>query len=307
MRILSGYQKPITALAVSPNGARLCSAAAGQSRVWVWDLASGNVVTKLRNPINNSHVGALACSADGCWLLAAGEHFGVTAWALPDGPADALQGGVMDRADHWTIERPDVTIHPNGGRIAFAATRRGGACPHRIQTWDLLARRRKHLVWAFARPVNAVAFSPGGDLLAAASGSTVCFFDADTAKETKRLEQKGDVIRLAFRSDGASLAVACGALVHVWGLATDRPVHELTTHSAYVAAVGYSPDGQYSTSARSERCAGCRALPASPLGGEQLIATCPPAELTGAEQTKAKARGEPLCLGRRREVSSDEA
>src|SRR3954463_12876622 len=48
MRHLTGYLKPVVALAVTPDGTRLFTAADGQTTVWEWDLAAGTVTQKLK-------------------------------------------------------------------------------------------------------------------------------------------------------------------------------------------------------------------------------------------------------------------
>src|SRR5687768_4146530 len=83
MRLLTGYAKPVVALAVTPDGARLFSAAKSQSMIWEWDLTAGEVRQKLRG--NQRRVTALAVTPGGKWLVAAESWYGVLARPLDGG------------------------------------------------------------------------------------------------------------------------------------------------------------------------------------------------------------------------------
>jgi len=64
MQLLSGHVRPITALAVTPDGSRLYSAALQQQKIWEWDLTSRQVIRKLA--CTHSHKSSvLAMSRDG--------------------------------------------------------------------------------------------------------------------------------------------------------------------------------------------------------------------------------------------------
>src|SRR5262249_53739060 len=109
MHLLTGYAKPVKALAVSPDGARLFSAAEGQSLVWEWDLATHELKGKLPGARGNA-VTSMAISPDGKWLVAAEAEQGVVAWPLDGGaPVRFRHGG-----DDGTARTPGLSIHPDG-------------------------------------------------------------------------------------------------------------------------------------------------------------------------------------------------
>src|SRR5689334_21428289 len=113
MRLLTGYAKPIRALAISHDGARLFSAAKGQSTVWEWDLAAGAVTQKLRGCQNP--VASLAVTPDGKQLVAALAHGGVVAWPIGAGETRRL---LEESADDHTVCEPTLSIHPAGRLVA---------------------------------------------------------------------------------------------------------------------------------------------------------------------------------------------
>src|SRR4051812_45020997 len=114
MHLLNGYAKPVRALAVSADGARLFSTAQGQSTIWVWDLATNEVKDRWRDPLSGS-VQALAVSPCGEWLLAAREYYGgVAAWPLAAGGPVAFEDNSRDRTGSQAM----LAIRPDGKFVA---------------------------------------------------------------------------------------------------------------------------------------------------------------------------------------------
>ena len=100
--------------------------------------------------------------------------------------------------------------------------------------------------------VNAVAFSPDGQLLASAShDGTVRLWNASTGEPTQTLEgHSGSVNAVAFSPDGQLLASAShDGTVRLWNAATGEPTQTLEGHSGSVNAVAFSPDDQLLASA----------------------------------------------------------
>src|SRR5688572_30782736 len=129
MRLLAGYQKPIAALAVTPDGSRLYSAARGQAMIWEWDLAAGTVLQKLRNSSSGRAVEALAMSPRGDFLAPAGSYYEVWVWPADGGrpPRQLNASGI------YTSPTPALAIHPTRRLVAAPYFSRG----YGYQTWDL--------------------------------------------------------------------------------------------------------------------------------------------------------------------------
>ncbi len=319
MHLLAGYHKPIVALALSPDGARLYSAARGQQMIWVWGLARREVERKLRGQ-HRKGVQALACSANGEWLLSAEENFGVAAWRLGDGGEGRLLP--RDQSD-WTSASPAVAIHPDSCLAAFPFWSFGDEeARHGIQLWGLPEGKRRKVIRGHVRAVTSVAFSPAGGLLASGSSDrTVKLWHHASGEEALSLTLKVVPSHLAFRPDGKALAVAGHKSVFVWGLPRGGLLHVLTGHGGVVAGLAYSPDGKYLASsaadgvvflrdAQTHEVLGQRHLGLGGLGplvwqpdssglvvgGEKLIALCEVGELLGTAQARKKEKGEPLSL-----------
>jgi WD40 repeat protein len=105
-------------------------------------------------------------------------------------------------------------------------------------------------------PVQAVAYSPDGRLLASGSGEwgsgeggAVTVWDAQDG-QSLWTHDLGTVYGVAFHPDGQRLASAChDGKVRLHDARTGQPLHELVGHSDRVYCVAFSPDGRHLASA----------------------------------------------------------
>jgi len=139
--------------------------------------------------------------------------------------------------------------------------------------------------------VNAVAFSPDGRTLAAASdGGTVRLWDVAARRQIGQLTDAGpvglpdagSVDAVAFSPDGRTLAAADDGTVRLWDVAARRQIGQPFTASS-VSSVAFSPDG--------------RTLAVS-AGGEVLLRDVATGRLTGPPLTAGTGFG-PLAFSSR--------
>ncbi|MCS7069923.1 MAG: hypothetical protein NZM00_00335, partial [Anaerolinea sp.] len=90
------------------------------------------------------------------------------------------------------------------------------------------------------RPVQDLAFSPDGALLAAAGGSVVRVFEVATGRETLTLQGAAPI---AFTGDGRRLLYAANNTVRVYDLELQSEVGALTGHTDRINDVISSRDG----------------------------------------------------------------
>jgi tricorn protease-like protein len=269
---------PITALAISPDGAEVV--ASGFHELTTWKVADGTPARRLRGPAERVH--DIAYSPDGKWLATAsgdpGQFGSVQLWiAEPDG------GGKLARD---LLETTDsvfaVAFSPDGTKLAAAGADRA------VRVWEVATGKELALIEDHADWIFDLAWSPDGKRLATASrDKTSKVFDvekkesiatfpahADTvycvafapdgkavvtggadnqirvwnpdedAKQGRVIGGFGGaVFRLLFAPDGKTL-IACGADKTIRVFESFNPKATLSGHNDWVYSIALSPDGK---------------------------------------------------------------
>ncbi len=185
-KMLRGHKDSVLGVAFHPSG-KLLASAGYDNAVCVWEVPEGKLVQRIRG--HQSRVLSVAFSPDGALLASAGNDNAVRLWRGP---------------------------------TALGATRGQGAFrplkpPAQTPGWEPAGSLEAHV-----GTVSALAFSPGGDLLASASHDcTVKVWGVATRTELRTLRgHTGRVHALAFSPDGQALASASDdGTVRVWSLA----------------------------------------------------------------------------------------
>jgi WD40 repeat protein len=133
---------------------------------------------------------------------------------------------------------------------------------HEITIWNAASGKLERRIGNVARQTYALAYTPDGKQLAAASGlagqsGEVRLFDADSGRMLDVVLSGDDVLlAVAISPDGKMLA-AGGAdnLLHLVDLQSRKELHKINDHADWITAITFSPDGDQVATASRDRTA----------------------------------------------------
>jgi len=236
IRVLSGHQSPVTALASPPDADWLASADKGGGlRLW------NPIVGTMRKAFNgqNYPISTIMAAPDGAWLVASDADGGAWLWALPTESMQAQplsghtrplttfcvpshrgwlagagwDGTVLIWDPHTAMVRQRLTGH-SGLVKAVAAAPDGtwlvsGGLDRTVRLWHLAKRGHGQVLAEGSEPVTAVAVDPLGRWLAApVSEEAVAVWDSRGHRTRTLHGHGGGIHTLVAAANGAWLAVA---------------------------------------------------------------------------------------------------
>ena len=247
LRLLSGYElanqpykytpaDDISSIAFSPDGRYLAfitdSDGARQNAIDIWDVASGNVQTRIVNPTRHcTFKPQLAYSADGARLLTF-DPSSICLWSVETGQREQL---VRVEVEPYQAGLRRAALSPDG-RYIVSITWTG-----RVQLWD--AADGAELLSAAG---DDAAFGPNNLLLVVSRDEgQIRLLDLETL--TERLVLAGRTA--AFSPDGARIAAVGDSDIALWSVegAELRRISladpERENFAPDIRAVAFSPDG----------------------------------------------------------------
>jgi WD40 repeat protein len=231
---LVGHTDRVKALAFSPDGAILASAADdGTARLW--DVKTGDLVQMLE--MLPEFVSAAAFSAD-LSLLAAGGVYDtpVLIWDVKTGE----QIATLDVPFQWV---GGIAFSPDNTLVAT------GGLDHTVRLWDTATGELLTVLEGHTALVDDVAFSPDGTILASASEDyTLRLWDVSDPAVVELLTvlegHTSFVWDVTFSPDGTRLASAgWDSTVRLWDVASGEQQAVLTSFVEWQNSVAFSPDG----------------------------------------------------------------
>ncbi|HEY3963352.1 MAG TPA: protein kinase, partial [Planctomycetaceae bacterium] len=214
---------------VSPDGVWLAGgdAAVGELRLWNLDAGSGVRVINTTGPL-----AALDFMPDSTTLLTGSQGGIVQAWITETGIER------MATPAPWGPVDPS----PDGRRLAAHIA-------DRIELVDLMNIHSKRTVAAGVSELDALSFSPDGNVLAGYGGwgffrTSLRLWDPHDARELPLEDNVSGTVRtIAFSGDSRLLAVAGDSrLVTVWNLARRKVRYDLDEFTDRVTALAFHPD-----------------------------------------------------------------
>ena len=215
-------------MAFSPDGSMLASAQAapGEGRasldylVHVWDVRTGDKVKTFEGHV--AEVNCVEFSPDGTLLASGSENGTIRFW-------DADTGQQLETYKGHTDAVNSIAFSPDGKTLASGSGKWGRWKDTTIRLWDVPSDRHRRnggggtwqrlarlfglgkaseVLKGHGRGVNAVAFSPDGEIIASGSSdSTIRLWNPHNGMHLKTLEgHKENVNSIAFSPDGRTLA-----------------------------------------------------------------------------------------------------
>jgi WD40 repeat protein len=215
-------------IVISPDGTRVAAIAAPGETAHVWDARTGAVVAELHS--GASTFPALAFSADGKWLAA--------------GDDDDVR--VLDTAT-W---QPALTIPgPHIRYLKFAPTAPAlvtGTVDGDVSIWAIPSGARTWHLRELGDPVDAVVFSPDGELVAAASrdGAEQVWNTRSGKLQSQLNYHQGKIQSLEFDASSKLLVASSNGAVFVSDAALGMPVTTLEGPRAVIRPVHFDPSSR---------------------------------------------------------------
>jgi RNA polymerase sigma factor (sigma-70 family) len=203
----AGHDNWISQLDVSADG-RLAITAGGDGPLILWDLATG--AEKLRLPGHEAEARAVQLVPGRNWAASAGTDQKVYVWDLATGQPVHQFTTNSKRMSY------SVAVSPDGKVLAS-----GDFSDGTIHFWDLTQGKLLHQVKIgdqSGEGVNALAFSPSGQVLAVAESA---LNKARLARETAEPH----------------------ARIQLWEVRTGRKLREFAAHRYCVSSLAFAPDG----------------------------------------------------------------
>ncbi|MFM8633541.1 MAG: c-type cytochrome domain-containing protein [Planctomycetia bacterium] len=244
LKAFSGI-KPVTSLAVSPDGGRIAVARGRTIDI----IAVGDLANPSRRPLLTmtdlpGPIAAVHDSRDGSRLVVAG---GITGLRGVAEIRDATTGKLLRSfAGHRDIVY-DAELSPDEATLATAGYDRS------IKLWNVVDGSLLRSIDVHNGAVFDLAWHPSGKLFGSASADeTVKLWRASDGVRLDTLSQpQGEVTSIAFTPDGRHvIAAGRDKRIHLWKLASldapaiNPPVHARFAHEAPIVAIALSADGR---------------------------------------------------------------
>ena len=278
---LQGHQGPVEKVTFSPTGDLLASASA-DGTVRLWKVGHGPA---LGTPLQHtSYISSIAYNADGSLLAAAGWDGVIHLWNVkerrpfgnplrghteevnsvafsPDGRLLVSASGKIVGGKDFTVRVWDVAAQQPAGAplqghadavtsVAFSPDGKlvaSASWDKTVRLWDVARRELSGRPLECAEPVERVAFSPNGTLLAAATHERIQLWDLTRREHPGRpLNYTTWVESVAFSPNGKLLASAAwDNTVRLWDMSNGQQVGiSMPCEMPACRTVAFSPDGK---------------------------------------------------------------
>jgi WD40 repeat protein len=252
--------KPVTGMAVSPDGKRL--AVARGRTIEVRDAAAPADAAPLFTIADlPGRAMAVRYSADGLRLVVGGGQAGLAGFA---DVREAAAGGLVRRVGGHRDVVHDAELSPDGSLLATAGYDRA------VKLWRVEDGAAVKSIDVHDGPVFELAWHPSGKVLASASADeTVKLWRIPDGLRLDTLKEPlAEVFGVAITPDGGTvLAAGRDKRIHAWKLvsldapAANPPLQSRFAHESPIVAIGLSADGRHLLTSADDRSLKCWSVP----------------------------------------------
>jgi hypothetical protein len=236
LHTLGEYQE-VTAVAFSPNEAKVAAAAINQMRkdvLQVWDYEKAKAGAEIKG--HSQRINIVAFSPNGKTIASGSNDNTLRMWYAGNGRD--IQTYEDAKSDFLALGWSPDNNHLAGG-LSWAGD---------ILVWNTSWDKVEQSLAGHNDWVKAVLYSPDGrNIISGSRDGSVRFWDAKSGKEKYLIKESwwGEINDLAISGDGAYLA---GATEHagivIWHVDSGKTLAVLTGHSGRVTGVAFSADGK---------------------------------------------------------------
>lgn len=234
---------PLSAVAISSDGALV--AASDAENIRVWSTANWQTILTLRT---RGYTAGLSFSKDSSTLSSSDADATVRLWELPAG-RERLAFELPTEMQLGAGEIRGMAVAPTGTLVATVDG------TNQVKLWDRTTGKLVRTLDS-ADALTAIAFAPQGRILVTV-GARVCLWDATRGELTAQFAPDGaPASAVAWSPDGKLIATGCADhRVRLWSVPDRKLVAELTGHADEVHGLAFSPDGLRVASASSDSTA----------------------------------------------------
>jgi WD40 repeat protein len=227
---LTYHKKPISVVAVSPDGKRL-AAASEDKQISLWNLATGAYLGCLTG--HTDRIPSLAWHPSSNYLVSAGWDSSARIW-----DANTLEPVVILNTHALQVEA--LAFSRDGKWLASADS------SHTIHVWDFKTKTTLHKLTVPEGEIRALAFSPDGKFLACNSDRIIHLWNPESGKPYADIGPRPLArTTVSVPPTGARLVSNGGGnAVRIWNTA-NRQLETTLKADDPIHALAYSPDGKW--------------------------------------------------------------